>query len=169
MKAITIILMLICLNSIGQEIIEQEVWQEIIVQDTTPYTKYAILNISDYYSFNADISEAKGYDLGMSTERCFEMNASKYCLIDSILFIAVALNPENQQYYSGELFDINDVNFIDTVLNDVEIELIQQKHFNWFSAHYDKRGDKSKRGIFINSGINDEYAPKQIREKLRRK
>jgi len=124
-------------------------------------TKWAVMDISDYYSFNCEISEAKGYIIGMSTERVFKMNPSHYCLVDSVLMTAVAINPENQKYYSGEFFERSEINFKDTILED--IELIDQKTFDWTSRHLEKTGKaKNKRWIFINGRIEKEKVPKKI-------
>lgn len=143
---------------------------DTILIDTTPYTKYAIISVSEYYQFNADISVAKGYDLNMTTERVYPMNPNKYIFnADSTaLNVVVEVNPENQPYCPYPLLDINEIPaLVDTILQDIEVELINQKTFDWLAKHYEKNGDKSKRWIFVNAAIDKNKAPIEIQPKIK--
>lgn len=133
----------------------------------TPHTKYSVVSISEYYEMNYEMSEAKGYTILDKTARIFSMNVNKYCLVDSVLFVAVTLNPTNQKYYDGELFDLNEIHFKDTILEDIEVEFIDQKTYDWFAKHYDKVGDKSKKWFYVDGNIDKEKAPKDIKDKTK--
>lgn len=132
------------------------------------YTKYLILNESEYLNINMTISEAKGYDINDRTERVFPMNAAKYCIVDSTLKIALAINPENQIYVDTTLLlDINEIVFKDTTISEITIDKSDQKAYNWFAKHYEKVGDKSKKWFWVDKDINKEKAPKEIQDKTK--
>ena len=157
MKQLTIILLLLS-SFVG-----------VAQTDSTVYSKYAIMTISEYYSFNCEISEAKGYKLEDKTARVYPMNPSKYCMVDTSLFVALELDVENQKYYLGELFDLNQIAFKDTILIDIEVENSDQHTFDWFGKHYDKTGDKTKKIIWVAKKINKDKAPDEIKSKVKTK
>ena len=162
MKTLTFIFLL--LTGIAQGQIDT------IVVDSTPHTMYAVVSVSEYYNFNADISVRKGYKLEDKTARVYSMNPQRYAFTEdsTALNVVIAVNPENQLYCDYPLIDINEVpSPVDTVLEDIEVELIDQKTFDWMAKHYDKVGDKSKKWIWINGKIDKEKEPKEIKDKVK--
>lgn len=160
MKTLTALLLLISTIAFSQE--------DTITIDSTPYTKWSQVSISDYYAINATNSQGKGYAIGKKTERTYPMNITHYCFDkDSVLHVALRVNPTNQIGFEFPLYDRTEINFVDTVLEDIEVEFIDQKTFDWFNKHYDKVGDKNKRWIFISDKIDKEKATDKIKEKLK--
>ena len=165
MKTLTIIFLL--LAGIAQAQIDTA-----SIDTTTRFTKYAIVSISDYYNFNADISVKKKYALNKSTERVYPMNPEKYVWnADSTeLMVLMTVYVDAQDDCPYPLLTINEIpNPIDTLVEDIEVELIDQKTYDWMAKHYEKAGDKKKRWIWVDGKIDKEKAPKEVKEKTKTK
>ncbi len=126
--------------------------QDSIPADTieVPYTKYLIVSIDDFFDLNADISQAKNYQLGQSTERVLPLDISLFTIVDKNpnkgeLMAVSPINPENQAYVDTSLLvEFNDIVFIDTALLEYDIK-IKNKNKNWVKVHWNKVGPKEKK------------------------
>jgi len=156
-KTLTILLVLLSSLSFGQvftpqrqvftpQELEQDTTQTIRIQ--TPHTQYAVLSIPSYHAFNSEISIKKGYKKGDKTSQVYSDIPSKYCLVDSVLMTVISLSTTNQQFYTGELFERSEINFVDTVLIDQKIELMNKKVLNWVKINY-KKTDTKKGSMFL--------------------
>ena len=109
--------------------------QEEIEIDTTAHAMYAIVDISKAIEINYTISKAKDYALNKKTSQVFPIIPNQFCLVDSILYSVLKISVKNQQYYSDNLVELSLVNFKDTILTKIEIDLIPDVE-KWFFERY---------------------------------
>lgn len=160
---LTIFLILISVLGFGQD----KVLIDTIAVDTI-VPNYAEMTISEYYEFNQLVSEASGYKLGDKTERTYPMNPTTFGYdTDSVLKVIVCLEKHLLKYYSKALKEGNQIRRKDTVFENIEVEFIDQKIYNWFAEQYNVAGDKTKKWIFVNSTIDKDKAPIDIKLKTR--
>ncbi len=138
-KALTIALFLVYTTGFAQDTISI---------DSTPYTKYVVVDLNQYCDFNAEISVAKGLSLGKSTERVFPLFPERFTLIDKnpnkdVLMAVIAINPENQPYCSYPLLEYNDITLKDTIIDEMTIKL-KVKSKDWYEKHLAKTGTQGK-------------------------
>ena len=111
--------------------------QEEIEIDTTAHTMYAIVDISRAIEINYTISKAKDYALNKKTSQVFPIIPNNFCLVDSVLYSVLKINTKNQHYYSDNLVELSEVNFKDTTLTTIEIDLKPDVE-KWFFERYIK-------------------------------
>lgn len=100
-------------------------------------TKYAIVDISKAIEINYTISKAKDYALNKKTSQVFPIVPNQFCLVDSVLYSVLKISTKNQQYYSDNLVELSEVNFKDTTLTTIEIDLKPDVE-KWFFERYIK-------------------------------
>lgn len=119
------------------------VW-EVITPETTPQPKYAQLTYGEYVTYNKALSDIKGWQIGLPTERSLEMSIPKALLNDVVVYpvlIDSDVQINHPELISGKtLYMKDDIQWDENAEDVITDATIDSDVIDWTLQHCEKQG-----------------------------